>query len=73
MQWDHVAMDEAALPTVALESVFVTLAIGARERREVVTIDIPEAFLHIKIEDYVIMRMNGNLAVLMAETDPKLY
>ena len=33
-------------PTVALESVFVTAAIDARENREVVTIDIPGAFLH---------------------------
>jgi hypothetical protein len=57
VQWDHVAKDEAALLTVALESLFVTFAIGAREKREVVTINIPEAFLHIEIEDYVIMRM----------------
>ncbi len=32
-------------PTVALESVFVTAAIDAKENREVVTIDIPGAFV----------------------------
>ncbi len=37
------------------------------------TIDIPGAFLHATNEDYVIMRMNGTLAELMAKTDPKLY
>jgi hypothetical protein len=36
----HVAKEEAASPMVALESVFVTSTIDARENREVVTIDI---------------------------------
>jgi hypothetical protein len=69
----HVAKEEAASPTVALESVFVTSTIDAIENREVVTINIPGAFLHAKNEDYVVMQMNGTLAELMAETDPKLY
>jgi hypothetical protein len=73
VQREHVAKDEAASPTVALESVFVTAAIDAKENREVVTIAIPGAFLHATNDDYVVMRMNGTLAELMAKTDPKLY
>ena len=73
VQRKHVAKDEAASPTVGLELVFVTATIYAREKREVVTIDIPGAFLHATNKDYVIMRMNGTLAELMAKTDPKLY
>ena len=73
VQREHVAKEEAASPTVALESVFVTAAIDAKENREVVTIDIPGAFLHAANDDYVVMRMNGTLAELMAKTDPKLY
>jgi len=46
VQREHVAKEEAAAPTVALESVFVTATIDAKEKREVVTIDIPGAFLH---------------------------
>ena len=42
----HVAKEEAAAPTVAIESVFVTATIDAKEKQEVVTIDIPGAFLH---------------------------
>jgi hypothetical protein len=49
------------------------LAIDEHEKREVVMINIPGAFLHSENEDYVIMRMNGTLAELMAKTDPKLY
>jgi hypothetical protein len=53
--------------------VFVTSTIDARENREVVTIDIPGAFLHATNKDYIVMQMNGTLAKLMAKTDPKLY
>ena len=73
VQQDHVAKKEAASPTVALELVFVTAAIDARKNREVVTIGIPGAFLHAINDNYVVMRMNGTLAKLMAKTDPKLY
>ena len=68
-----IAKEEAASPTVALELVFMTAAIDARENREVVTIDIPGTLLHATNDDYVVMRMNGTLAELMAKTDPKLY
>ena len=51
----------------------MTAAIDMKENREVVTIDIPGAFLHAANDDYVVMRMNGTLAELMAKTDPKLY
>ena len=73
VQQNHVAKKETAPTTVALESVFVTAAIDARENKEVVTIDIPGAFLHATNDNYVVMRMNGTLAKLMAKTDPKLY
>ncbi len=53
--------------------VFVTSTIDARENREVVTIDIPGAFLYATNKDYIVMQMNGTLAKLMAQTDPKLY
>jgi hypothetical protein len=53
--------------------VFVTSTIDARENREVVTIDIPGAFLHATSKDYVVMQMNGTLAKLMAQMDSKLY
>jgi hypothetical protein len=53
--------------------VFVTSTIDARENREVVTINIPGAFLHATNKDNVVMQMNGTLAKLMAKTDPKLY
>jgi hypothetical protein len=53
--------------------VFATSTIDARENRDVVTINIPGAFLQTTNKDYVIMQMNGTLAKLMVQTDPKLY
>lgn len=59
-------------PTVALESVFVTVTINAKEVQEIVTIGIPRAFLHANNNDYVVMKMNGLLLVeLVVKTDPK--
>ncbi len=58
---------------MALESVFITSTIDTKERRKVVTIDIPGAFLHADNEDYVIMKMVGTLAELMVKTNPRLY
>jgi hypothetical protein len=73
VQQNHVAKEEGALPMVGLKSVFATAAIDTKENRGVVTIDIPGAFLHATSEDYVVMRIGGTLAKLMAKTDPKLY
>ncbi len=43
------------------------------EGRKMVTIDIPEAFLHAHNDDYVMMKMVGMLAKLMVKTNPRLY
>ncbi len=73
VQWEYIAKEEAAAPMVALESVFITSAIDAKENRKIVTIDIPGAFLHADNEDYVLMKMVGTLAELMVKTNPTLY
>ncbi len=64
VQQKHIAKEEGAVPTLSLDSVFITSTIDAEERRKVVTIDIPGAFLHATYEDCVIMRMNGMLEVV---------
>ncbi len=72
-QREHIAKEEAAAPTVTLESVFITSTTDAKEGRKVVTIDVPGAFLHVDNDDYVIMKMVGMLTKLMAKTNPRLY
>ncbi len=72
-QREHIAKEEAAAPAVVLESVFITSTIAAKEGSNVVTIDIPGAFVHANNDDYVIMKMVGMLAKLMVKTNPRLY
>jgi hypothetical protein len=45
VQREHVAKEDAAVPTVGLNSVFITSTIDAKESRKVVTIDIPTGSL----------------------------
>jgi hypothetical protein len=52
-QREHIAKQEAAALTVALESAFITAAIDAKEHQKMLTIDISGAFLHADNEDYV--------------------
>jgi hypothetical protein len=72
-QREHIALEEAAASTVALESTFITSTIDKNESRKVVTIDIPGAFSHTDNDGYVIMKMAGMLAELMVKTNPRLY
>ena len=55
VQQEHIAKDEVSL-TVALESVFTTATIDTKEKQEVVTVNIPGAFLHANNEDYSSVR-----------------
>jgi hypothetical protein len=50
--------------------------IDAQERRDVATIDIPNAFVQTKLEneeDKAIMRLHGKLAELMVKVAPEIY
>jgi hypothetical protein len=58
---------------VATDSVFITSAIEAHEGREVITMDIPGAFLHAETDEEIHMLLRGQLAELMVKIDPKLY
>ena len=72
-QRQHIAKEETASPTVNNDSLFALAAIDAYENRQVVTMDIPGAFLHATNDDFVVMRMTGTLAELMVKTSPSLY
>ena len=68
--------EDAASPTAALESVLLTSRIDAAEERDVVVIDIPNAFIQNRInndEDKVVLRLRGKLANLLIKTAPEIY
>lgn len=65
--------EEAASPTVYIESIFISCAIEASEGRCVAIIDLPGAFLHADCPDHVIMCFHGRLAELMVLVAPQVY
>ena len=71
--------DEAASPTVMLESLFLSACIDAKEGREVAVIDIPNAFIQTLNEklneshETDIMKIRGALADMLVEMDPEMY
>ena len=65
--------EDAASPTAAQESVLLTSTIDSAEERDVAIIEIPNAFIHTRIQndkDRVILRLKGKLADLLIETAP---
>ena len=46
---------ETTLPTVAMESVFITAVIDTHEGRDVACFDIPGAFLHADVDEDITM------------------
>ena len=65
--------NDAASPTTATESVFITGVIDAREKRKAAIMDLPCTFLHALNDEEVIMVLEGPLAEMMCMVDPKLY
>ena len=72
-QREYIKKEDAASPTVATDSVFITGAINAHEERDVTTFDIPGAFINTKTNEFVIMTLRGPLYEIMTRIDPKLY
>jgi hypothetical protein len=46
-QCDYIKKEDAALPAASTDSVFMVGAINAHEKRDVVTADLPGAFLNL--------------------------
>jgi hypothetical protein len=72
-QRQYIRKEDAASPTVATDSVFLTGAIDAYQRRDVAYIDLPGAFLHTLTDEKIIMVLRGELCELMCLVEPKLY
>jgi len=70
----YIPKEEASSPTANNDSIFITSSVGAFQRRDFATLDLPGAFCNTPLEDeVVIMALRGELCELMVRTDPKLY
>ncbi len=78
IQREYVSRDDAASPTAATESIFITGIIDAKEERDVMTADIPNAFVQTEIDNKsfgqrVIMKIRGALVDILLEINPSVY
>jgi len=64
---------ETSSPTVTSEALFLTSLIDAQEKRQVVTVDIPGAFMHSDMDELVHMKLDGPMAELLVRVDPEKY
>ncbi|MFN7263281.1 MAG: reverse transcriptase domain-containing protein, partial [Cyanobacteriota bacterium] len=65
--------EETSSPTVRTESVFLSAVIDACEEREVVTLDVPGAFMQADIDEFVLVKFESELAQLLEQVEPALY
>jgi hypothetical protein len=49
-QREYVGRDEAASPTAVTESIIITSVIDAKEGRDIMTVDIPNAFVQTGVD-----------------------
>ena len=78
VQRDYISKEEASSPTAYTKAVILTAVIDAKERRDVVTIDIPNAFCQTVISDKdaehrVIMRLRGPVVDILCKIVSKVY
>ena len=71
--------EDSASPSVSLESLFLTSIIAAKEERDVMTCNIPNAFIQASMTtidhggEKVIMKKTGILLELLLELSPETY
>ena len=76
---EWLSREDSASPTAALESIMLTAVIDATERRDVMTCDIPNAFIQAEVpaeetgEERVMMKITGVLVDMLVELNPQLY
>ena len=64
---------ETSSPTVATEALMLTCVVDAIEGRDVATCDIPGAFMQSDMKGKVVMKLEGVMAEVIVQIDPKLY
>ena len=77
-QRTYVNRDEAASPTASTESILITATLDAKQERDVMTCDIPNAFVQTDIPiadvgERVVMKIRGALVDMLLELAPEVY
>jgi hypothetical protein len=76
MQRSYILKDEASSPTVVTEAIIVTGVIETKQGHNVMTLDVPNAFVQTPIsesKEEILMKICGHLVDLLLETCPAVY
>lgn len=77
-QRENIDQEDAASPTAMTESILITATIDAKQNRDVMTSDIPNAFVQTEIDvaeigKRIIMKIRGSLFDMLVEIAPEIY
>ena len=75
-QHDYISKEDASSPTVTVESVLLSSIIDAEEDRDVITIDIPNAFIQKRVhnkEEQCVIKLRGVLIDMLEQIAPDVY
>jgi hypothetical protein len=75
-QRDYISKEDAISSTVTTEAVLLSCIIDAKEWRDVAVVDIPNAFVHTRVEnekDVAFIKICGVLVDILVEITPDVY
>eukprot|EP00957_Ditylum_brightwellii_P134922 10287057-Ditylum_brightwellii.AAC.1 len=64
-QQKHTHRDDASSPTVSTAALLLNCVIDAKEKRDVATLDVPNAFMQADMDEPVDMKIKGSMAELL--------
>jgi hypothetical protein len=65
--------EEAALPMVSMESMFITLVIVTSKKRHVRCNNVPSTFVNTDVDENVLMIVKGKLAEMIVHIAPQIH
>ena len=76
---EWMSKEDTRSPTVSLEGLMLTMCVDAKEGRDIMTADVPNAFVQTDMpetdpgDDRVIMKVQGILAEMLVQISPETY
>jgi hypothetical protein len=76
-QCGYINKEDAVSPTVATKSIAITATTEAKQGRDIMTINVPNAFIQANMEKIdgsrVIMKIGGPLVEMLVSLNPESY
>ena len=73
VQRPYVTKEDSSSHTVSTEALMTTFVIDAYERRVTATADVTGAYLNAKMDQFLVMKIEGDMVDFMVQADPKKY